>query len=369
LQRNSFIEALHQKMAENICKKYGQDNWDQQVLGDPPPDKMHSSINKFLAKIGLPKRYFSQLGPVYESIKSEFSAGLNNLYEMLADNESKRILVEVMAYRIMGYRHIWLSGNTLDYWKMRENASRLPHDDRGFTPPISNKPTSFYDLRGLALPIIAYGYPPSLTHSFLSLHYDYDSHESAIRVSEGDYVIDAGACWGDTSLLFAHKTGPSGKVFAFEFEPQNLTILHESLGLNCELSKRISVVQKALWSESGKIMSFEASGPGTMVASDNLMQNDCLQIESIRIDDFCKDISKVDFIKMDIEGAELPALRGAEETLRKFKPKLAISLYHSLSDFVTIPEFLQSLDLNYKFYLKHPTIFDRETVLFAEHVS
>ena len=68
---------------------------------------------------------------------------------------------------------------------------------------------------------------------------------------------------------------------------------------------------------------------------------------------------------MDIEGAELPALRGATSVLQKFRPKLAISLYHSMDDFVDIPKYLNSLELGYEFYLSHGTIYHEETVLIA----
>ena len=78
-----------------------------------------------------------------------------------------------------------------------------------------------------------------------------------------------------------------------------------------------------------------------------------------------KDVSRIDFLKMDIEGSELAALQGAEKTLRQFKPKLAISIYHKFSDFFEIPLFLQSLSLGYRFYVDHYTIHAEETVLYA----
>jgi hypothetical protein len=73
----------------------------------------------------------------------------------------------------------------------------------------------------------------------------------------------------------------------------------------------------------------------------------------------------VDFIKMDIEGAEPYALKGAINTIKKFKPKLAIAIYHSLSDFVQIPKFIDDLGLGYKLHLSHCSIHEEETILFA----
>jgi hypothetical protein len=76
-------------------------------------------------------------------------------------------------------------------------------------------------------------------------------------------------------------------------------------------------------------------------------------------------IPRVDFIKMDIEGSELEALQGAQQTLREFAPRLAISLYHRPEDFVSIPLWLDSLGCGYRFYLDHYSIHHEETVLYA----
>jgi hypothetical protein len=90
-------------------------------------------------------------------------------------------------------------------------------------------------------------------------------------------------------------------------------------------------------------------------------------VSTVSIDDFVarENLPQVNFIKMDIEGAELPALQGAEETLRNFKPRLAISLYHRDTDLVDIPRYLNGLGLGYEFFLDHFTIHREETVLFA----
>ena len=95
-------------------------------------------------------------------------------------------------------------------------------------------------------------------------------------------------------------------------------------------------------------------------------------IDIISIDKFVSDnkIEHVDFIKMDIEGAELSALKGAsQETIKKFKLKLAICVYHKGKDILEIPEYLISIVPEYNFYLKHNTDGFADTVLYCEDKS
>lgn len=74
---------------------------------------------------------------------------------------------------------------------------------------------------------------------------------------------------------------------------------------------------------------------------------------------------KVTFIKMDIEGAELAALHGAEEIILAQKPTLAISIYHSNADMIDIYNYLHNLLPEYKFYVRHYGIYFNETILYA----
>ncbi len=106
-------------------------------------------------------------------------------------------------------------------------------------------------------------------------------------------------------------------------------------------------------------------GPGTSL--NQAEQRGDLSVEALTIDDFVDQnrLERVDFIKLDVEGAELRTLRGAEHTLNRMRPLLAVSLYHSLDDFVAIPAFLRTLDVTYQLFLDHFTIHREETVLFA----
>ena len=73
----------------------------------------------------------------------------------------------------------------------------------------------------------------------------------------------------------------------------------------------------------------------------------------------------VSFIKMDIEGSELPALRGAAKTIRRDKPLCAISAYHRPGDVIVLMQYLKSLVPEYQFALRHYSNIDTETVLYA----
>lgn len=74
----------------------------------------------------------------------------------------------------------------------------------------------------------------------------------------------------------------------------------------------------------------------------------------------------VTFIKMDVEGSELKALKGAKNTIMQQKPKLAISIYHKPMDVFEIPDYILSLVPEYKMYIRHYASDFTETVLYAE---
>ena len=89
-------------------------------------------------------------------------------------------------------------------------------------------------------------------------------------------------------------------------------------------------------------------------------------VDVITMDKFCEERNiSPDFIKMDIEGAELSALRGGINTIKKCRPQLAISIYHSSEDFINIPLYLKENLENYKFRLGHYSPRLSETVLYA----
>lgn len=289
------------------------------------------------------------------------------LFKHLGDEESRQTLLDVLAYRSLGPERVMLPLNTREYWAdLKRWESQISAGTEAIDLGFMGWSVYKMDLASSGFPITLFTRPPGIQAQFQLQQYRCVIPEGGIEAAEGETVIDAGGCFGDTALYFAHKAGKHGKVFSFEFLPSNLEIFHKNLELNPELASRITIVENPVWSSSGDELFMEGTGPGTRITT-KPSHPDASRVETLSIDDMVSSraLERVDFIKMDIEGAELPALKGAEATLRKFRPKLAIAVYHSLEDFWTIPQYLDQLGLGYKFALRHFTIHQEETILFA----
>ena len=136
--------------------------------------------------------------------------------------------------------------------------------------------------------------------------------------------------------------------------------------LNAHYNNRIQLIENPVTDTTGQKVYYQDFGPGSTIST-TPFTNQTGSTTTISIDDFVDsyNISKVDFIKMDIEGAEPAALRGAVNTIKKYRPKLAIAIYHGMEDFVNIPTWLKDLNLGYDFYLGHHTIHAEETIIYA----
>jgi len=288
------------------------------------------------------------------------------LYKNLEDEESRKLLVQVQLYRALGETYIKLPLNNKNYWSKLEAIEKLMAGAETIDLGFMDWKACRIDLNSMGYPLELFLRPQGVLTQLILQQYRCHIADMVIEVSEGDVVIDGGGCHGETALYFASKAGSSGKVFSFEFMPENLSIFRRNMELNPAAAERVNLIEKPLWGRSGEKLYIKGSGPSTRV-SHRALEPGAKQIETLSIDDLIreKNLPKVDFIKMDIEGAELQALKGAEECIRKFRPKLAISIYHKPEDFWTIPKYIADLGMEYRFALRHFTIHKEETVLFA----
>lgn len=141
-----------------------------------------------------------------------------------------------------------------------------------------------------------------------------------------------------------------------------MVALKKQLTLNPHI-KNVQPILNALSDSNGEVFISEESSPGSRVESTSTDRS----IPSVTIDSFVsrEKCQKIDFIKMDIEGSEVPALIGARETITRCKPKLAISVYHKWDDLRVIPMLIHGMRSDYEFYLDCTTGFGGEAVLYC----
>ena len=177
-----------------------------------------------------------------------------------------------------------------------------------------------------------------------------------------ELFIDAGGWDGYTTKNFFawlnRNGGEKGRSIIFEPHPKQFKICQEN-HLKWG-SENIEVINKGLWLKS-EMLRFSKQEMGSCISTEGEEI-----IEVIGLDELLKDEKEpVTFIKMDIEGAELNALYGAEKTIREQKPKLAICIYHKPEDIWEIPTLLLDFVPEYRFYIRHYFFEERDTILYA----
>jgi FkbM family methyltransferase len=156
-------------------------------------------------------------------------------------------------------------------------------------------------------------------------------HYPNAHVSAGDVVIDCGAHIGG----FTRVALRAGARLVVAIEPEKANIIAFRRNFPEEIKKgRVILIEKGVWDKSGNL-SLHLSNTGdshSVVINQNAGMDESIRV--ITVDALAQELKlpKVDFIKMDIEGAELNALRGSRQVLKQWHPRLAISSYHKKGD-------------------------------------
>jgi FkbM family methyltransferase len=163
---------------------------------------------------------------------------------------------------------------------------------------------------------------------------DYESENFAFLATckPGAVIIDIGAHIGLFSVIASQITGRNGKVYAFEPAPSTYALLQKTLSIN-NSEAIIETFQKAVGIETGKITFFvsdgEADNSNSLVSYKDDRPLRGIDTEVTTVDAFVKEkkINKVDFIKIDVEGAEYDTLRGGAETLKNLRPICIVAIH------------------------------------------
>ena len=172
-----------------------------------------------------------------------------------------------------------------------------------------------------------------------------------VTLEKGDIVFDIGAFKGDTAIFFANSVSREGGVYSFEPVKDNYDYLVKNIEIN-GLQDIVTSVNKGCSDKSGvlKLVSGKSGTSWSFLSEDDDIDE---KAGVISIDDFValNNISKLDFIKMDVEGWEYRVILGALNTIKRFKPKLVIPLYHNSCDLITIPLLINKIS-KYELYFR-----------------
>lgn len=330
-----------------------------------PSRKFISLFITILSKIGLKavvdKLWEFFLWYFYESItkniRVETSVGttfygfaesqkLDDIYHMLADDKSKDVFDWFLKYRLAYIMFGPVAVKVFPYLDFEPNKNR----------DVILKKWNLCKING---------YVFDYQHDWNEVENTWINEQYLLtgkcEPEKGEVVIDAGGFQGGTAIWFADKVGERGKVFSFEPLEINYQKMKGNIQRN-NLEKIIEPINEGLWDSNTRL--WITNNNSASVCS---VEHSDLEIKVTTLDSFVKNqgLERVDFIKMDIEGAELNALKGALHTIMKFKPKLAISVYHLPGDIYDIPVLIKSWVPEYKLYLSHKCKDWCETVLFA----
>ncbi|MDR3175091.1 MAG: FkbM family methyltransferase [Desulfovibrio sp.] len=190
-------------------------------------------------------------------------------------------------------------------------------------------------------------------------------------LSGNEIFVDCGAYTGDTAALLLQAMERrsidfTGEIFAFEPDAHNFAKLagRASRLTNCRC------FHKGVWDAAG-ILKYCNSVRGTdsfvvSVAAEPIHDNsfEKVEIEVVSLDEMLHG-KAITFIKMDVEGSELPALRGAKQIMAAYRPKLAVCIYHKKEDVIDIPQYIHSIRPDYDLYVRSHARDFSELVLYA----
>lgn len=185
--------------------------------------------------------------------------------------------------------------------------------------------------------------------------------EDIYVLKKDECVVDCGAYIGDTLQEFAKIADDKFEhYYAFELDRDNFVKLQENAS---DISiEKITCYPYGVWDED-KTINYGKMSSEDSYSIFNQSELETAQVVSL---DSCLKDKKVTLIKMDIEGAEMVALKGAETIISTQKPKMAICVYHRLEDMWNVPLYFKQCNTDYKIYFRHHAEYwVSETVCYA----
>lgn len=206
----------------------------------------------------------------------------------------------------------------------------------------------------------------------------YFESDILLSLTDNEVFYDCGAYDGDSIEQFsAFVDNKYTKCYSFDPLISNCEIIKNKYKIN--EWNNVEVVNAAV-SDTNASLEVDGADRGIAGGAENILSmekfitykvkksgyvKNTLTVDTVTIDDFSENHLKPTFIKMDIEGSEMNALIGAKNVIKKYKPKLAIYLYHKPSDLCSIPKYIKQLNPDYRMYIRHYRDYICDTVLYC----
>lgn len=180
-----------------------------------------------------------------------------------------------------------------------------------------------------------------------------------INLSSEEFFVDVGAYIGDTIENFIYHTqGNYKKIIAFEPDNENMLSLNSYILENN--INNIIVYKLATWNKKEKTKFYEN---GSLISQIYDKGNSITDVDTL--DNVLLNIIPTTFIKVNVEGSEYKTIEGAKDIIKRYKPKLAICVYHGVTDVYEIPLLIKKLAPEYKIYLRHYSESLLDTIFYA----
>ena len=272
----------------------------------------------------------------------------NIFYDMLKDNISKKFFKKATIYRYMLAFYPEAFGNI-------KNSMHLI-----FKYSIVN--IFYWIFKRILFIIQRFKYPLEIEVfiTFYIFGLKQYNIKNIFEVKNDAVVFDIGAFKGDTAYFFSKKCSNKARIYAFEPDENNYKIL---LKIKDKYKLNNVIASNILFSNSETEINFLSMD----------LNRPAVKMKSTTIDKFVEEnnIEKIDYVKMDVEGAERNILEGSIKTIEKFKPSLAIAIYHGgklfMEDFYNIPIFIKNIiNEDYEYYIRTFSPWGGETILFCK---
>ena len=266
---------------------------------------------------------------------------IQSLMDELADDQSRQIISWLVRFRsalsLIGKKEVVLDR----YFP--------PYIDRGRYDVLRNQAAKIPEAA------LAQALDVNLIENFLLGGY---SLTNRCEVHAGETVFDLGVFNGNSTIDLARRAGANGTVIGFEPNPAMAEIARQ----NCALMNVTPKIETMAASNEVGELRFRKAGAASRIDPTGDIVVPCSTIDQYVSE---HQITKVDFIKLDIEGHEVPALEGMKATITDHKPKIAVCVYHLASDLRLIPRLIRDCHPGYKFFIRHRARHDGEIIMFC----